>query len=191
MKLRLLHNVMRGEHALVVAPGPSALRVPASYYAGRWTLGCNRAVAFCQPDFAVCVEPARDSVWSVIRASRPTLTFTHTDRAKCPRAVNIDRDVDKWLSTERTKFQLGMSPFYGAAVALHLGFDRVGLIGVDLDGDGGRFSNPNFQREWEDCWGELVAIAERRGQDLVNLNPCSKLEAVAKVADEGCIHEKL
>lgn len=190
MKFELLHDLMRGEHALVVAPGPSALRVSQDYFEGHWTFGCNRAVAFCRPDFAVCVEPARDRVWSVIRASRPTLVFTHTDRVKVARAVHIDRDLVTYFNTERTQLRLGMSPFYGTAVAMLMGFDRIGLVGVDLDGNE-RFSNPNFQREWEDKWGELNRIAIERGQDIVNLNTRSKLQAVAKVGESGCIKEKL
>lgn len=183
MQLEHLRGWMAGEHCLVVAPGPSAYKTPAGRYSSHWTIGCNRAVAFCRPDFAVCVEPITDrDCWGTIGAASPMVVFAHHDK-RHPRVVLFDTDLSTWMNTE-TKLRLGMSPFYGAAVAVALGFTRIGLIGVDLDGKP-RFRNEAFRESCEVAWRRLVQVAADAGSALVNLNPRSKLLAVPKVGWEG------
>lgn len=181
MQLDDLRGLMHGQDCVVVGAGPSAMRAPKGYYDSRWTIGCNRSVTWCAPDFAVCVEPRNDNAWKIIKAAAPLFTFTHLNDA-CHRCIEIDTDVSKWLPGIDGKLKLGMSPFYGAAVAIALDFQRIGLLGVDLDGDGGKYSNGKFQREWEQAFGMLRKCSEELGITLRNLNPQSHLTAL-QVAD--------
>ena len=166
---------MAGEHCLVVAPGPSAMSTPTWRYRAHWTIGCNRAVTFCEPDFAVCVETRKNICWRVIEAHQPLFTFSHISNGPA-RCLRIWSDLSLWLEHSPKKLWLGMSPFYGAAVAILLGFERIGLIGVDLTD--AKYRDPVAQADWEDCWGKLMGIAEAHGKTLVNLNPKSRLAAV-------------
>ncbi len=206
MKLEDLRGWMAGEDCLVVGCGPSAVLYEyirgdrahqLGHYRTRWTIGCNRAVKFCSPDFAVCVEPRRDrGMWDIIAEANPLIVFSHIDRPH-PRAVLIgSKDVAEWLhDTDQQwdyitktlpaaedrkplpvayeRLRLGQSPFYAAAVAILLGFETIGLIGVDLTED--RYpdvTKPNV------AWGRLAAIATELGSRIINLNPDSRLETV-------------
>ena len=60
------------------------------------------------------------------------------------------------------------------AVAILLGFETIGLIGVDLTED--RY--PNVDRPNHE-WGRLAGIAEAMGSRIINLNPDSRLTSVA------------
>lgn len=177
MNLDSLRGWFRGEHCAVVAPGPSALTMPADFYLSHWTFGCNRAVAFCRPDFAVCIEPQHDGAWPIIEAARATFVFSHIERV--PRTIRVDAEVSRWLPVSGGPLFLGMSPFFGAAVAIALGFSRVGLVGVDLDGDD--YADRRFRAECAEAWERLNQTANREGVDLCNLNPKSRLEPVVKV----------
>lgn len=192
MNLDSLRGWMKGEDCVVVGCGPSAephrWEGPTSTprWQDHWTIGCNRAVTFCSPDFAVCVEPRRDhEVWNIMREVSPLIVFSHIDKPH-PRAVLIgSKDVRAWLGYDRSPcdgsiaepigppLRLGQSPFYAAAVAILLGFETIGLIGVDLTED--RWPNPHKENE---AWGRLAEVAKALGSRIVNLNPESRLETV-------------
>lgn len=80
----------------------------------------------------------------------------------------------EWLApdTEGT-LRLGQSPFYAVAVAAHLGFETVGLIGVDYTED--RWPDvAGINRTWE----TLLGVVGDMGTKVVNLSPASRLTAV-------------
>lgn len=175
-----IRDWLKGEDALVVGAGPSAWKVAQHVYASHWTFGCNRAAAWCHPDFAVCFEPPGDSdCWDVVHASRPTFVLTHNG-FKHPRAIELgSNDVCAWLfpGEKRDRLVLGMSPFYAAAAAMMMGCERIGLIGVDLTRD--RFSNNNYvENAVRPAWRDLATLARERGQEIVNLNSTSRLEVI-------------
>ena len=90
----------------------------------------------------------------------------------------LDRDAwlqDDDMAKREKRVRLGQSPFFAAAVAIHLGFETIGLIGVDLTED--RY--PDVSRENE-SWRRLAELAGRLGSRLVNLSPTSRLETVTK-----------
>ena len=180
MKLDDLRDWMKGEHALVVAPGPSSLEVPAERYKSHWTIGCNRALPYCDPDFAVCIEPRKNPCWRVVHAASPLITFTHLteDHSKFRRTVFMSTDVSKWLFHDPEPLFLGMSPFFATAVGILLGFERIGLVGVDLYRS--RYPDPAAQTEWEAAWTRLRSVAEAYDTVLCNLNPRSRLQAIMK-----------
>ncbi len=189
LNLDNLRGWMQGQDVVVVGCGPSAmyeLRVFAEHLPPRWTIACNRAVEqvanYGHLDFAVCMETRKDPCWDVVIAAAPLITFTHISNPP-PRCVSIHSDVSHWVGGAPKKLRLPMSPFYGAAVAIVLGFTNIGLIGVDMDGE--RFADDKFQHEWEDAWAALAVVAREHGACLSNLNPKSKLKAVPAGTWEG------
>ena len=196
MKFADLEGWMAGTDCVVVGCGPSVnawygdvlhkhtgprqidsppvepMPLPRRY----WDIACNRSV--CQwTDFALCVEPPRDAeMWAIMREAAPLITFGHHDKG-CPRKVVFDRDVAKWLPAPNPtkRLALGQSSFWAAAVALWLGFETVGLIGVDITPD-------RFPEQWmpgiEEAWGRLHETAGIMGRKMVNLNPDTHLKAV-------------
>ena len=187
MQLDDLRGWMQGEDAVVVGCGPSAQDHPydppyGTPYTEHWTIACNRAVAFAQPDFAVCVEPWRDPIWATIRKASPIVVFTHLCESKRgkkahPRAVEIGaKDVLEWLrqsACPMAPLTLGQSPFFASAVATLLGFETVGVIGVDLTED--RYPDV---RGINRVWKRLADVCGTLGTRLVNLNPESRLDAL-------------
>jgi hypothetical protein len=182
MNLDALRGWMAGEDCVVVATGPSAYRVSPGTYESHWTIGCGGAIAFCRPDFALCIGARKDKYWPYVKASSPLFVFTHIPK-RHPRAIRFSTNLYDWLPPPEGAAEslvLGMSPFYGVAVAIALGFETIGIIGVDLDGDGGRYSDERFQKKWELEWGWLAKVAENAGAQLLNLNVKSKLQALPK-----------
>lgn len=186
MNLPNLRDWLKGEHGLVVAPGPSSLEVPTERFYSHWTIGCNRALPYCFPDFAVCIETGKNPAWRVVQAHRPLVTFTHLgDSPPCPvrQMVRISMNVNEWLPFDaQSKLFLGMSPFFAAAVGVYMGMKRVGLVGVDLHRN--HYPQQKFRDDFEDRWTRLVATANHYGTELVNLNPTSSLQAVPKAGWE-------
>jgi hypothetical protein len=141
-------------------------------------------VHFCRPDFAICFEPFVDKCWVAMRKAAPAVVFSHLcedrrGRRPHPRIVQVPtKNVLDWFRPNREdvdrELWVAQSPFWGAAVAVWLGFSRVGIVGVDWTAD--RYDRP--MRRENDKFGELVAIAAGEGVDLVNLSPVSRLTSV-------------
>jgi len=176
-------NWFRGEDCVVVAPGPSSHDPQAfDFYCQVWTIACNRAVTYAAAELAVCVEPFRDPMWPILRASSPMVVFSHLcenrrGQRPHPRIVKFpDKDILPWFDETRPGDPLwcAMSPFWGVAVATFLGFDLVGIIGVDLLDPERWVDIHREQRHWKD----LVDLAERKGTRVIQLNPKSALEVV-------------
>lgn len=204
MKLLDLRDWMRGTDAVVVGCGPSAdpyahdpagnsmLRTDRSeIYRSRWTMACNRSVAFSDPDFITCVEPFRSPIWTVICAASPLVTFWHqaSDSKHKPPARRMVQFLDKNMWQLLTPGHEGMlrvnqCPFYAAALCVFLGFKTIGLIGVDLTPD--RYPDPS---EAIEGYGKLAAHATEFGSELVNLSPISRLSSVPQ-ADWSRIRRK-
>lgn len=196
IQLDNLRGLMEGEDCVVVGAGPSAeshvslpgdwtgkpiLTLPELMYGQLWTIVCNRTVKFSSPDFAVCVEPKRDKIWETVAESSPFLIFSHIDRPH-PRCVLINsKDVGEWLGGPfedfedyegSTPLRLGQSPFYAAAVAILLGFETIGLIGVDMTAD--RYDDLEVDRANKQ-YERLAKVAGWNGSRLINLSSDSRL----------------
>lgn len=203
MNLDSLRNWMSGEDCVVVGCGPSARSngdVSSTPHAAKiwedgpcdtrqfrwfqekadsyWTIGCNRSVIYCSPNFAVCIEPSRDkSCWNVVAETSPFIVFTHIERPH-PRAVLIpSKDVRTWFSggiePEGDRLRLSQSPFFATAAAVLLGFETIGLIGIDLTED--RWPDVRVENE---AYGRLAELASGLGSRIINLNPDSRLTAL-------------
>jgi len=177
MKLEDLRGWMTGEDCLVVAPGPSSRDHD---YTQHWTVCCNRACVYGEPDIVVCMEPARDPVWEVIHASAPYVVISHQPDTTNPRQHNrvvhmACPDVLQWLKNEPIPGETlawASSAFYGAAAACLLGFGKIGLIGVDLSAE--RYTASSVAAA-NARWQRLAQHAPDR---MVNLSPESQLTAI-------------
>lgn len=170
-----------GEDCLVVAPGQSSKNDDmVEAYGSRWVIGCNSAVDYCKPDFAVCVERPNDPLWPMIYGSQARAVFTkyygntrHEKRLDHPKIVDIpSRNMCKWFDElpHRTPIPCTMSPMWAVAVAAYLGFETVGLVGVDLTPERfARIVRPNMV--WKEVAGYLPTI-------ILNLSTGSRLTSV-------------
>ena len=192
MNLQDLRGWMKGEDCIVVGCGPSVSdkqfdgRRPWQTYEEHWTIACNRSVRFASPDFAVCMEPKREAeCWGVVRAANPLVVFSHQPSSPrtAPRIVQIEsRDVMQWLDPVPPgetwePLRISQSPFYAIALSAHLGFETIGVIGVDLTPD--RFDQRALETS-EKAYGRLRTVVEALGSRIVNLNPDSNLGALEK-----------
>lgn len=179
-----LRGWFAGEDALVVAPGPSAHKVNPVDIADRWVIACNRAVDFCWPhtDLAVCFEPFVDPCWEVMRAASPPMVFAHLNKNRAgkaphPRIVQVPtKNVRSWFRPADDPAQelwCPQSPFWGTAIASWLGFERVGLVGVDWSGD--RFDDAKVAREGAK-WQAMIDLIQE-STAVYNLNPESRMKA--------------
>ena len=195
MKLEHFKDWHRPDDCIVVAPGPSlmASRVIASagrqLLAGFWTIAANRAATMIDADYVVCFEPAADPIWSELDLRGVSACFTHRPtgsmrgaRKRPPpqRSVNVDsKDVRSFLdpgarsAAPADVLKLAQSTFYALAVAAHLGFRNIGLMGADMSPD--RFG-PRMD-DIEHAYTRLRGIIERRGQRVWNLSEASHLES--------------
>lgn len=183
MKFGALREWFKHEDAVVVGCGPSATDAENEIaYHRFWTFGCNRAVRFCEPDFGVCIEPPRDAeIWRTMRfAPLPMVFSQHSKRH--PRVVEISvKDVRAWFhwdDGDDKPLRISQSGFFATAVALFLGFETVGLIGLDMTapvhdskGELGRIN---------DAFMRLRGIAEAHDQRLLNLSPASRLATIER-----------
>lgn len=170
---------MRGQDCIVVAPGPSSLEMPTDVYETHWTIAVNRALPYARADIGVCIErDNRDVCWRIVEANPPIITFSQSHKGR-QGICFIDMDLSVWLEDDgQGVLRLPMSPFYAAAVGVHMGFERIGLIGVDLYK--AQYPSERFKVEWEEAWTRLALIAERRDCLIRNLNPASRLDCIPK-----------
>ena len=166
---------------VIVAGGPSALEVDPLVYAEAWTITCNRAAVFAQPDFALCVEPRKDAeAWAAVAASSPAMVLSHIERPH-PRTIltGSKKDVRPWIYDsqpgiiEGPELALGQSTFFAMSAAIVLGFQTIGVIGLDLTED--RY--PNL-RQSESAYLMLRRIANAEGRRIINLSPITRLRAI-------------
>lgn len=179
---------MRGWNAdcdcVVVGCGPSAdyfRRLDCSW--DYWTIACNRAAAGAHHDFAACFEPRKDvELWKAIRHT-PAYVLSHIPRDH-DRVVLTPpkRDVRLWVNPDtdtssRTYQPLdhGQGTFYAVACAIALGFETIGVIGLDMTTD--RYS-PAIRRDANGAYRALRHEAERLGRRIVNLNRESRVRSL-------------
>lgn len=192
MRFEDLRGWFAGHDCIVIAPGPSAQRyVDVDLSENYWTIGCNRATAAHQTTMAVCFEPFRDKdCWAAIGRSPAVMAFSHISKnprshppgqQPHPRIVQVPgRNVAKWFG-EKGELALSMSPFFAAGVAGYLGFQTVGLIGVDLTRQ--RFGKD--VRRFCEPWARLDEMLQRHGSRIVNLVEDSRLDTVARATTDS------
>ena len=192
MNLDDMQGWFAGCDVVVAGCGPSVKRNAPwmrRLAAEHWTIACNRAAIWFQPTFAVCMERAADPIWNALDPHDAMALFTHRPVAPqrggrkrpCPpRSVNLAcKDVRSFLEPhEYTRdrmngLALNQATFYGIAVAAHLGFQTIGVAGLDLSGD--RW--PTDLHIEEAAYTRLRGIVERKGGRILNLSEESRLES--------------
>ncbi len=191
--LQDMRDWWKGSDCIIVAAGDSGN--PTNWdtawpgfqhaYATHWTIGCNRAARYCLPDFTMCMEPRKDTkVWTVVSAlSALPFVLSHIPRPH-PRTVLVGEkgDVRNWIygpdpeRKEAGNMNLGQSTFYAMAAAIVLGFETIGVIGLDIPE--GRYPG-GMVLQIEAAYAGIRDIAEAEGRRILNLNPVSRLKALA------------
>ena len=163
---------------VVVGCGPSAEGFRGEDY---WTICCNRAVTHCDTDFAAAFEPRKDpgQAWEIQKQYSLGFVLSHRERDH-PRVILTPdkRDPLVWLydtPQREGEHALGQSTYFAILSAIVLGFKTIGVIGLDL-------TRPRYKvtdlRPSEHAYGELRAIADAEGRNLVNMSAISKLRAI-------------
>lgn len=206
MKLANYTDWHRPDDCIVTVPGPTFMgdrqAWQMNFLPDYWTIACNRATLKHRPDYFVCFEPADDSIWREVDLRGVSACFTHRPtgsmrgarKRPCPpRSVNVDsKDVRSFLAPGEVLaapadvLRLNQSPFYGIAVAAHLGFRNIGVAGLELTPD--RFGASMDMIEH--AYTRLRGIIERRGQRVWNLTPQSHLESFQRAHVMGVIRPR-
>lgn len=171
MNFDALRDWFRGEDCMVLGCGPSV-----RFDSRVWTIGCNRSAVEHPVDIAACFEPPLwdPAIWEAINRTAPMLVLAHVmtkgrgPRALpvCPRAVVMPNKVPPtWWDIGGGMKHPGQAPWFAAAIAGWMGFERVGLVGVDLTPP--RFGDEEVKRANEK-YGELAEFLAARGTKLVN-----------------------
>lgn len=185
-----MRNWWKGSDCVVVGGGPSAEAEDYwvhhddtgrgwTRYDQRWTIACNRSVSFCSPDFAACFEPRHDDkneekgdVWPLVKAAGVPFVLSHIPRDH-PRCVLAPaKETMRQATVAPSGF--GQSVFFATYCAIMLGFETIGLIGLDLTRD--RYP-AKLDRE-EVAYAGLRLFANEQDCRLINLNPQSRLTSI-------------
>lgn len=174
-----------------------SIPTPSIELAKYWTFATNRAAAKFRPDFAVCCEdPNDDETWDVIRGCGATHVFgnvlwgSNTEGSSSPKqparyhpmALSAG-EFSVLVGDTRGQLIVGsMSPWTAAWLALYMGAEQIGVVGVDVTGHS-EFDRPERLEEIEDQWDRLVRVAREKGTSILNLSKISKLRAIPLAGD--------
>ncbi len=179
-----------GATMLVCGCGRSLRMLPRDH--GLVTVGVNDVGRLFDPDCLVVVNPPgqfRDGRFRWVRESRARALFTQLDLGPVAPPVVRFR-LGRFGGTETGAETLDYtqnSPYVAVLLAAHLGAARIGLVGVDFDDDhffGATGRHPLAARlpEIDAQYAALHAALARRGVELVNLSPSSRLASLPKAA---------
>jgi len=163
-----------GEDCVVVGGGPSAAEAIRwqLFHREYWTIGCNRAAVY-NVDIAACFEPRKDwPLWDAIKHT-PALVLSHIPRDH-PRVILTPGKQDIRDACGGPP-AFGQSVYFATYCALVLGFETVGVIGLDLTPD--RYRVPDVRLS-NGAYRSLREFAEGRGQRVINLSRKSRVKAL-------------
>lgn len=195
ISLEQVRDWLRGEDVIVCGTGPSfqeqrnreRREVLVPWLTDYWLIACNRAAPDVQAPFVVCLEGVDDPVWRDVALAAPVIVFLN-DPGGHHRAVRFVDDMAEMLAWRgRGPLRGMMSPWYGAAIAAHMGARRVGLIGVDIIGHSA-FGDPARWPELQEQWSNLRDAMERRDQELVLLEPANAASPLFGVLPRAWLH---
>ncbi|WP_127995381.1 glycosyltransferase [Piscinibacter defluvii] len=182
-----------GATILVCGCGRSLHTLPRDH--GLATIGVNDIGRLFDPDYLVVVNPPgqfRDGRFRWVRESRAKALFTQLELGPvAPPVVRFRLGRFGGTATGPDTLDYTQnSPYVAVLLAAHLGAARIGLIGVDFD-DGHFFGatgpHPLAARlaEIDAQYAALHAALARRGVELVNLSPTSRLAALPRADIAG------
>lgn len=197
MKFHHLKNWHRGNDCVLVGGGPSAApeapgRGPdpvCETIRSRWIMACNRADAWNvnylaehTPDFVVIIDAITNPVWEDIKPwNAPTYFTPHTpDGRYPPRTVQVGNFEGRENAPDHPDDLLRLPtmfveqcPFYAIAIACYLGFETVGVIGVDFTED--RFPKVDGLNR---AYAQMVELYQGLGHRIINLSPDSRCDGI-------------
>ena len=175
----------RGETVIVCGCGASLrqLRRPERFV----TIGVNDVGRLFTPDYLIVVNERRQFTpdrYVHVEQSQAKAVFSQLDLAH-PRAVRFR--LGKRGGTDRADADslhyTNNSPYIAVNLARHMGAARIGLIGVDFDGDHffgstGRHPLAGQLAQIDLEYAALSAACRTDGIELVNLSPSSRLASL-------------
>lgn len=187
----------RGRHAqadvIVCGCGPSLRElVPRD---DTINIGVNDVGRLFDPTYLVIINPRtqfKNDRFKYVERSNARALFTQLDlgkvgppviRFKLGRYGGVDLDGETLHYTQN-------SPYVAVCLAAHMGAARIGLIGVDFTDDHffgrtGRHPLAGRLREIDAQYGRMASALSRRGVELVNLSPISRLTSLRRMRIES------
>jgi glycosyltransferase involved in cell wall biosynthesis len=162
------------------------------------TIGVNDVGRLFDPTYLVVVNPRaqfRGDRFRWVEASNACALFTQLDLGRVAPPV-VRFKLGQYGGTEIGAAEVlhytQNSPYVAVCLAAYMGAARIGLVGVDLTdhhffAPTGRHSLAGRLREIDAQYGRLAAALAKRGVELVNLSPISRLASLrrARVEDGG------
>lgn len=194
--LREFREIHAGQTILVCGCGESLkeLRSPERFI----TIGVNDVGRLFTPTYLVVVNPRQQfkgDRFRYVEQSDAQALFTQLDLGPVRPPV-VRFKLGQYGGTEigaaNVLHYTQNSPYVAVCLAAYMGAQRIGLIGVDLTDDHffartGRHSLAGRLREIDAQYGKLGAALEKRGVELVNLSPISRLASLwrVRIEDDG------
>lgn len=152
------------------------------------TIGVNDVGRRFDPTYLVVVNPRsqfRSERFRYVEQSRARHVFTHLELGLAhPGVVRFRLGTFAGTSFDdpRVLHYTRNSPYVALCLAVHMGARRIGLIGVDFTdhhffGDTGRHALTAHLDRIDEEYRRLGEAAARRGVEVVNLSPVSRLTA--------------
>jgi len=176
---------MMGRDALILGLGQSVGCYAPGTLAKFWTIGVNDISRHVNPDFLVlCDSPNRfeSDRLKTIKRTEPLIVFCHPSTVQdwviqCPQwrtvVVQMRKDEVKGFLRDEVNPWVpcgNISPIPSMAIASWMGFERVGLLGVDLLPTGRFWERGRPDGRW------------RKEQEVVDIQ--KKMEAIAVEAKD-------
>lgn len=156
------------------------------------TIGVNDVGRLFPPDYLVVLNPPAQFTggrWTHVAGSDAKAVFSHL------RLGGLRAPLVRFTLGKRGGVTVAQgavphtrnSPYVAACLALYMGARRIGLLGVDFTdhhffGPTGRHSLTRELQQIDAEYAALRAECERRGVELVNLSPVSRLTSLPRLS---------
>ena len=180
----------QGQAILVCGCGESLNELAAPE--GLVTIGVNDVGRLLQPDYLVVVNPRRQFTgdrFRYVETSRAKVLFTQLDLGVDHPSVvrfRLGRHGGTDFGDPNVLHYTQNSPYVAVCLAVHMGAERIGLVGVDFTdhhffGPTGRHALAGSLERIDREYAQLAAALAGRGVELVNLSARSRLTALPKL----------
>src|SRR5262249_18400623 len=183
-EFRAFRNLHAGASILVCGCGPSLNELDNAV--GLLTIGVNDVGRKFTPDYLVVVNPRSQFTadrLALIENCGARAVFSHLNDLRPKTAPLVRFRLGTYngtdLSDAETLHYTQNSPYVAVCLAMHLGAQRIGLIGVDFV-DHHVLSGKLPQIEVE--YRKLAIAAQNRGIEIFNLGAASRLTALPKLS---------
>lgn len=187
-----LHTVCQrhaGHTIIVCGCGPSLNDLPNPLH--HVTIGVNDVGRLFDPTYLVVVNPRsqfKAERFSHVERSKARLLFTQLDLGPVDPPVvrfGLDRYGGTAIGKDDALPYTQNSPYVAVCLAAYMGARRIGLIGVDFTehhffAKTGRHPLAGRLAQIDREYGALAEALRRRGVELLNLSPVSRLQSLPR-----------